>query len=464
MEIVARIFSPRDVNRKLPSRARSIFPPKNKEPQVDALCVNCQEMISETEIDQHSISCYHVHERVFQIENKVNIEQVDYKLDKLKKALANHLKIRDYKNKNEETLIIKIIDFIEKMRKFENQANLREITELKELLDSVQELLENFSGSAFSFLYIERVKFLGREKYRELLKQDQDRSKIANSQEKEYFSWSRRRDSEQPVFKKSSGQEQKRISQPFDISRRNSDNFGARLRQYQRDENINPDDLQRSQNSRANLKRRYLESKLEETRNECSKIAKLVDNYKKQTEDIQNSINFEHFRSPASNPVSTRNLEIENPQTSKTYRSINNIISDISSEVDGRNSLTSIGMSDTQSSGSVLTDWKLQEDLMFEESESADSTKSQELQRLFYSKCLAIKLRFASKDSAQLVPIALIFKDAISNNIPQRNWDLFIENAFRNPEKYIDMKKLRKKDKFGFKNNLAHIAKTKYLK
>jgi len=38
-------------------------------------------------------------------------------------------------------------------------------------------------------------------------------------------------------------------------------------------------------------------------------------------------------------------------------------------------------MSDTQSSGSVLTDWKLQEDLMFEESESADSTKSQELQR-----------------------------------------------------------------------------------
>jgi len=75
--------------------------------------------------------------------------------------------------------------------------------------------------------------------------------------------------------------------------------------------------LQRSQNSRANLKRRYLESKLEETRNECSKIAKLVDNYKKQTEDIQNSINFEHFRSPASNPVSTRNLEIENPQTRK---------------------------------------------------------------------------------------------------------------------------------------------------
>jgi len=38
-------------------------------------------------------------------------------------------------------------------------------------------------------------------------------------------------------------------------------------------------------------------------------------------------------------------------------------------------------MSDTQSSGSVLTDWKHQEDLIFEESESADERKSQEMQR-----------------------------------------------------------------------------------
>ena len=120
---------------------------------------------------------------------------------------------------------------------------------------------------------------------------------------------------EQPAFKTSSEQERKRISQPFDISRRNSDNLGARLRQYQADENIVPDDLQRSQDSRAHLKRRYLESRLEETRNECSKIAKLVDNYKKQTEDIQNSINSEYFRSS----MSTRNLDI------KTYRSMSNL-------------------------------------------------------------------------------------------------------------------------------------------
>ena len=73
-------------------------------------------------------------------------------------------------------------------------------------------------------------------------------------------------------------------------------------------------------------------------------------------------------------------------------------------------------MSETQSSGSALTD------LIFGESESMDENKSQEIQRflstwkiikmnrLFYSKCLAIKLKFTSQDSAQLVPIALIFQ------------------------------------------------------
>ncbi len=38
---------------------------------------------------------------------------------------------------------------------------------------------------------------------------------------------------------------------------------------------------------------------------------------------------------------------------------------------------------------------------------------------------------------------------------------MFIENAFRNPEKYVDVKKIKRKNKFGLKNNLAEIAKTK---
>jgi len=97
--------------------------------------------------------------------------------------------------------------------------------------------------------------------------------------------------------------------------------LGARISQYQGNENIVPADLERPPNSK---KRRYLECKLEETRNECSKIAQLVDDYKKQTEDIQNSINFDHFRSSASNPLSPRNLEIEK-QASKTYRSISKL-------------------------------------------------------------------------------------------------------------------------------------------
>jgi len=49
----------------------------------------------------------------------------------------------------------------------------------------------------------------------------------------------------------------------------------------------------------------------------------------------------------------------------------------------------------------------------------------------------------------------------MQNQIPQYQWDLFIENAFRNPDRYIDIKKIKKKSKHGLKNNLAEIAKTK---
>ena len=43
------------------------------------------------------MSCYRVPERVFQIENNMDIDQVDYKLGKLQNALANHLRVRDYR-------------------------------------------------------------------------------------------------------------------------------------------------------------------------------------------------------------------------------------------------------------------------------------------------------------------------------------------------------------------------------
>jgi len=87
--------------------------------------------------------------------------------------------------------------------------------------------------------------------------------------------------------------------------------------------------------------------------------------------------------------------------------------------------------------------------------------EAQEEQRVFYSKCLAIKMKMKSKELSQHIPVALIYRDAVQNGVSQAEWDGFIEQAFQYPEKYVDISKLKHKKKHGLKNKLTEIASNK---
>lgn len=81
-------------------------------------------------------------------------------------------------------------------------------------------------------------------------------------------------------------------------------------------------------------------------------------------------------------------------------------------------------------------------DNMFHDHEVQTSQKSNEdLQRYFYSKCLVIKLGFASRDPAQFIQIPDLYRKVKESAIPVDMWEEFIREQFRKPELWIKSKK-----------------------
>jgi hypothetical protein len=146
---------------------------------IDVLCMNCQQMVYVEDIDKHSLTCFKVSDSVFKVESNVSMKQLDFKLDKLKEAINvqlgqnNPFKTKEEKGKDALYSNL-IIDYINKILTFGDRCDIKQVKLLKNVIDEIQKVTENFNGPPGLLIYFERVKILGREKYREMLKIDKE--------------------------------------------------------------------------------------------------------------------------------------------------------------------------------------------------------------------------------------------------------------------------------------------------
>jgi hypothetical protein len=67
-----------------------------------------------------------------------------------------------------------------------------------------------------------------------------------------------------------------------------------------------------------------------------------------------------------------------------------------------------------------------------------------DLQRFFYSQCLAVKLSYNSRSLAQYVSINRLYSEAKRQQLPLVHWPAFIRRELKAPEKWLDKSKLRR--------------------
>jgi len=149
----------------------------------------------------------------------------------------------------------------------------------------------------------------------------------------------------------------------------------------------------------------------------------------------------------------------------------NQMIDDVRSEVDGKGVLSSkySESMDTTSNvesftekGKMLNEIKELDELFDADNRNGQVDKNQEEQsRLFYSKCLALKMKLSSKDLAQHIPVVLLYKSAVERGVPKDKWETFIKESFARPQDYIDITKIKNKRRGGLQNKLTEIAKQK---
>lgn len=634
-------------------------------------------MINVDEIDRHSMSCFKVNEKVYQIENNLTLNQIDYKLSKLQEALEQHSRSKQtgYFDRNsigENQISRQITDFINRIQKFNNKADAKQIKMLKDVIIEIQQNLSNFKGSTALLLYLERVKLMGKEKYRELVKKDQETflnwkdtlnfgnptnstadssnssvKSLSQSQDRfnrfqstpENFDNNNRgtlkQDLNRQTFAQQNTQQNSQSSNPYSIYSSNNpgqkftlshlysggnttlmdqysnqSNSGLQRKKYmsevperkfdevkginpykqdiikielnkpfvsfgqelprqdsmggfqynqyyqtfnadnysqqktppneQKFENVTTQSIETATFDKSeSVKRSYnaysqpqsfnnpssttvnkqpddspygylkyfenkperskskdamkqdLENKLENKRKELSELNKMVDVYKQKTETIQNTINKTHFPGFNANqntdPYSPQKRSTQNtqrgeeefekfshdgdfedfqPHMNKYIKVKNNLIDDVDSEI--HHGMSS-KWSESQETSSNLDKTSYRDSRMAEMNEldelaqKAKQNETQEEQRIFYSKCLAIKMKLKSNEHSQYIPVAFIYRDAREQAIPKNNWDAFIEEAFRNPAKYIDVSKIKHKKRHGLKNKLTEIAQHKQV-
>jgi hypothetical protein len=76
----------------------------------------------------------------------------------------------------------------------------------------------------------------------------------------------------------------------------------------------------------------------------------------------------------------------------------------------------------------------------FEVTKNSQTTETQN-RKVFYSKCLTAKLKFSSKDPAQLVQLSDLYIEAKAKNVCIEKWNDFIMKQLQNPVKWISSTK-----------------------
>lgn len=62
-----------------------------------------------------------------------------------------------------------------------------------------------------------------------------------------------------------------------------------------------------------------------------------------------------------------------------------------------------------------------------------------EMKKVFYSKCLIVKLSFSSRHPAQYIQIQELYEKIISNSIPMDKWEDSIREEFNHPERWVNV-------------------------
>jgi hypothetical protein len=125
------------------------------------LCINCQEIISEHEIEKHSQHCTTISETVKRFDSGNVLPSILLRLDKLKQFLTFIQSTNDFKPADRNILVILIrnLDGLKSVQSVDN------MTDVKRVITSLETLLKNFRGNTNNRLYAERVLALSHELY-----------------------------------------------------------------------------------------------------------------------------------------------------------------------------------------------------------------------------------------------------------------------------------------------------------
>eukprot|EP00357_Protocruzia_adherens_P002611 CAMPEP_0114995650 /NCGR_PEP_ID=MMETSP0216-20121206/13852_1 /TAXON_ID=223996 /ORGANISM="Protocruzia adherens, Strain Boccale" /LENGTH=518 /DNA_ID=CAMNT_0002359725 /DNA_START=274 /DNA_END=1830 /DNA_ORIENTATION=+ len=165
--------SRQELREELQVRRASVRRREPEEPtiqiSVDVLCVNCQEMIPALQIESHSLVCLEVSDSVTIIDKCSSLQQLDFRINKLKKAIA--LVIENPTDSvalaNEVHYYSSMLNYAEKLLNAEN-ADERCLNVCLNVGKNLQVLAGSFKGGPSTMVYIERLKLLAREKHTQI--------------------------------------------------------------------------------------------------------------------------------------------------------------------------------------------------------------------------------------------------------------------------------------------------------
>jgi hypothetical protein len=95
---------------------------------------------------------------------------------------------------------------------------------------------------------------------------------------------------------------------------------------------------------------------------------------------------------------------------------------------------------------------------IIEFSNGQDASEEVDLQRYFYSQCLAVKLTYNSKSLAQYVSIPKLYEEVKRQRLPLEVWASFIKQELKYPDRWVDSSK-DKKSKHSQPKNLQRIVR-----
>lgn len=175
------------------------------------------------------------------------------------------------------------------------------------------------------------------------------------------------------------------------------------------------------------------ELRLQDSKQQVNEIQAQIEFFKARTQKLEQALT----------KVSSQDLELEE------------VVSQISS-----NKTKSDGSSHRSSESSDHLGSPLHEveDLLVD-SQSRDSPLDN-LQRYFYSQCLAIKLSIPSKSSAQQVPIGELFEEAKIQHIPVEGWPDFIKQRLNIVIEEVGFKRQRRRNQRSTIRNRLNYCET----